>query len=230
MIQIRKSHERGHANHGWLDSRHTFSFANYYDPNFMGFSSLRVINEDIVAPGMGFATHPHKNMEILSYVLQGSIAHQDSMGNVKTFQAGEFQMMSAGTGVQHSEFNPSEQEILHFLQIWIQPNELNIPPRYEQKQFSSQEGATLILSPNAENGSIKVYQDMKLWRNQYSTSQQITLNLEKNRKYWLHMVRGSIKTAEYELSAGDALAISQENQLIFESRADTEFLLFDLPE
>ena len=160
MLQVRKANERGHANHGWLDSYHTFSFADYYDRNHMHFSDLRVINEDVVEPGMGFGTHPHKDMEILSYVLEGSIAHKDSMGNIKTFSAGEFQIMSAGTGVTHSEFNPNNVERLHFLQIWIMPNELGIQPRYNQKIFADQEGATLILSPNAEGESFKIYQDM----------------------------------------------------------------------
>lgn len=228
MLYIRKSNERGHANHGWLDSRHTFSFANYYDPNFMGFSDLRVINEDKVAPAQGFGTHPHRDMEIVSYVLGGTIAHKDSMGNVKTLPAGEFQIMSAGTGVTHSEFNFSQTDDLHFLQIWIMPNELGVTPRYDQKAFENKQGGTLILSPNAENGSFKIYQDMKLWRYQFakSTSQQI--DLDNHRNYWLQVVKGNLSVNEQAVAQGDGVAMSQETALAVFADDDCEFLLFDL--
>ncbi|WLF84450.1 pirin family protein [Moraxella sp. ZY210820] len=228
MLSIRKSEERGHANHGWLDARHSFSFANYYDPQHMGFSDLRVINEDRVAPTMGFGTHPHKNMEILTYVLNGSIAHKDSMGNVKEFHAGEFQIMSAGSGVTHSEFNPSDSEVLHLLQIWIMPNELNIAPRYDQKRFADQHGGTLILSPNADDGSFKVYQDMKLWRYQYATEQQQLIDLDVKRVYWLQMVKGKLTVNGQSLAQGDAIAVRQEQVLNVHTHSDAEFLLFDL--
>lgn len=228
MLTLRYAHERGKADHGWLESRHTFSFADYYDHRHMHFSDLRVINEDFVAPGMGFGTHPHKDMEILSYVLEGSIAHKDSMGNVKTFSAGEFQIMSAGTGVYHSEFNPSDTERLHFLQIWILPNEFGIKPRYDQKRFADQEGATLILSPNAEDGAFKIYQDMKLWRHQYRADQSVTLELNAGRNYWLQMVKGTLDINGVVLSACDAAAFNAERPVAIQSRTDVEFLLFDL--
>lgn len=228
MFHVRKSSERGYAYHGWLESQHTFSFAQYYDPQYMGFSDLRVINEDKVAAGQGFGTHPHKNMEILSYVLKGQIAHQDSMGHQQLVSAGEFQIMSAGSGVTHSEFNPSLHEDLHFLQIWIQPNQLNIPPRYAQKSFIQQDGATLILSPNEEEGSLKVYQDMRLWRHHYSVAQTQKLDLNPQRHYWLHMVAGQLLFQGIQLAAGDALAISEEQSALLEIEFPIEFLLFDL--
>lgn len=228
MLYIRKANERGHANHGWLDSNHTFSFANYYDPKFMGFSSLRVINEDRVKAGYGFGTHPHKNMEILSYVLDGTIAHKDSMGNVEELKAGEFQIMSAGTGVTHSEFNPSDTENLHFYQIWIMPNEMNIKPRYDQKAFENQKGGTLILSPNAENGSFKVYQDMKLWRYQFDANHTEAIKLDANRNYWLQVVKGEFTINGNTVKTSDGIAISEEALANIETNSDVEFLMFDL--
>lgn len=227
MLYIRKADERGHANHGWLDSYHTFSFANYYDPKFMGFSDLRVINEDRVIAGEGFGTHPHKDMEILSYVLSGTIAHKDSMGNVKTLPAGEFQIMSAGTGVTHSEYNYGDDE-LHFLQIWIVPNELGVTPRYDQKAFANQQGGTLILSPTAENDSFKIYQDMKLWRYQYDKNSNEIISLNNNRNYWLQIVKGNLNINGQTVQAGDGVALSQENVLDVVANDDSEFLLFDL--
>lgn len=228
MLQVRKANERGYANHGWLESYHTFSFADYYDRNHMHFSDLRVINEDLVVPTMGFGTHPHKDMEILSYVLKGTIAHKDSMGNVETFSAGEFQIMSAGTGVYHSEFNPSETEDLHFLQIWIMPNELGIKPRYDQKKFADKEGATLILSPNAKDESFKVYQDMKLWRHQYQADQAVEIELNSARNYWLQVVKGDLTVNGVVLSTFDAVGIRAEELAKIETSSDVEFLLFDL--
>lgn len=228
MWYIRRSEERGHLNHGWLDAYHSFSFGNYYDPNFMGFSDLRVINEDRIAPSMGFGAHPHKDMEILTYVLSGQIAHQDSMGNIKTFNAGEFQIMSAGSGVRHSEFNASDSETLHLLQIWILPNELGIAPRYAQKRFADQEGATLILSPDAADASFKVYQDMSLWRYQCAENSQHRIELQENRNYWLQMVKGSLSVNDSVLQQGDALAINQELLLSVQASQACEFLLFNL--
>ena len=174
MIYLRKANERGHANHGWLDSWHTFSFANYYDRDFMGFSALRVINEDRVIPGEGFGTHPHKDMEILTYVLEGNIEHKDSMGNKENVPAGEFQIMSAGTGITHSEYNPNSDQGLHFYQIWIMPNTVGITPRYDQRRFDTTVSKQLILSPDARDGSLKVFQDMTLWR----------WNLKKGEEAW----------------------------------------------
>lgn len=228
MLYIRKANERGHANHGWLDSFHTFSFAGYYDAKFMGFSNLRVINEDRVKAGFGFGTHPHNNMEILSYVLDGAIAHKDSMGNIETLKAGEFQIMSAGSGITHSEYNPSKQENLHFYQIWIEPNVRNIQPRYDQKAFENKQGATLILSPTAENGSFKVYQDMKLWRYQLEASQLENITLDPARNYWLQIVKGDLTINGKTANTSDGIAISQENLATIETTTNVEFLLFDL--
>ncbi|MFC0323555.1 pirin family protein [Gallibacterium melopsittaci] len=228
MLYIRKSAERGHANHGWLDSYHTFSFAGYYDPRFMGFSHLRVINEDRIMPSKGFGTHPHRNMEILTYVLEGTVAHKDSMGNIEELKAGECQIMSAGSGITHSEFNPSETEMLHLYQIWIEPNEMNITPRYAQKAFAEVEGATLILSPTAEANSFKVYQDMKLWRYQFKQTQQTSIPLEEKRHYWLQMIKGSAKINEQYVQAGDAIAVTNELALKIKIDNHVEFLLFDL--
>ena len=164
MIYIRKANDRGHANHGWLDSWHSFSFADYYDPDFMGFSALRVINDDKIAAGEGFPTHPHKDMEILTYVMEGAVAHQDSMGNKEQVNAGEFQIMSAGTGIRHSEFNAHQDRDLHLYQIWIIPDQKNLTPRYEQKAFDVPQGRQLVLSPDERDGSLKVFQDMTLTR------------------------------------------------------------------
>ncbi len=228
MHIIRPASDRGHANFGWLDSHHSFSFGNYYDPAHMGFSDLRVINEDRVTPGAGFGTHPHRDMEILSYVLDGAIAHKDSMGNVETVPAGEFQIMSAGTGVTHSEFNPLDAP-LHFLQIWIMPNQLGIDPRYDQKAFANAEGGTLILSPDARDNSLKVYQDMCLWRYQYSNdTADKQVSLDAKRRYWIQMVRGDITVNGDKLSAGDGMAIIDEQSLTISTHSDSEFLLFDL--
>ena len=182
MIYLRKANERGHANHGWLDSWHTFSFANYYDPNFMGFSALRVINDDVIDAGQGFGTHPHKDMEILTYVLEGAVEHQDSMGNKEQVPAGEFQIMSAGTGVRHSEYNPSKTDRLRLYQIWIIPEETGITPRYEQRRFDAAQGKQLVLSPDARDGSLKVYQDahkmrVSVTRRHYPTKRPALLRL-----------------------------------------------------
>ncbi|VEG69476.1 pirin-like protein [[Pasteurella] aerogenes] len=228
MFYVRKANERGHANHGWLDTNHSFSFDTYYDPRFMGFSDLRVINEDRIKPGFGFGAHPHNNMEILSYVLQGAIAHKDSMGNVQELKAGEVQIMSAGTGVVHSEYNPRDDEELHFYQIWIQPSVRNIQPRYDQKAFANKEGATLLLSPEAEGDSFKVYQDMKLWRYQLKANQQETIDLNRKRNYWLQMVKGEITVGGQKVTTSDGVAISKENAAAIETSTDAEFLFFDL--
>lgn len=227
MIIPRLSHERGLAEHGWLTSRHSFSFAEYYDPNFMGFSALRVINEDWIDAGMGFGMHPHRDMEILTYVLSGAVAHKDSMGNSETVPAGEFQLMSAGTGVRHSEFNPSDTDELHLYQIWVQPNQLGVTPRYEQARFEDKLGGTLILSPKGDEGSFTVYQDMKLWRYQLDDEQNVTL--DNQRAYWLQVAKGKVSVGDKSYQAGDALAIVDEHELVVKSSEFAEFLLFDLP-
>lgn len=228
MLQLRKAHERGNGSFDWLESYHTFSFANYYDPKHIHFSHLRVINEDFIAPNYGFGKHPHDNMEILTYVLSGRVAHEDSMGNKTEVKAGEFQIMSAGTGIFHSEVNPSSDETLHLYQIWIIPNQKDVTPRYSQDKFAPKEGATLILSPNAEDGSFKIYQDMKLWRYQYPTTKTEQVTLDSNRSYWLQVVRGNLTVNGIELTTSDALGIRQEDLLDINTQDDVEFLLFDL--
>lgn len=228
MLQVRKANERGYADHGWLKANHTFSFAGYYDPTHIHFSHLRVINEDFVAPAMGFGTHPHDNMEILTYVLEGRIAHKDSMGNVKEFNAGEFQFMSAGRGVTHSEFNPSDDEMLHLYQIWIIPNVKDKEPRYAQHRFTDKEGATLILSPTGEGESFQVYQDMQLWRYQYKAEQAVEIALDSARNYWLQVVKGDLTVNGVALSTSDAVGIRAEELANIETSSDVEFLLFDL--
>lgn len=228
MLQIRKAAERGNGSFDWLESYHTFSFANYYDPKHMHFSHLRVINEDFIAPNHGFGKHPHDNMEILTYVLNGRVAHQDSMGNQTEVKAGEFQIMSAGTGVFHSEINPDAEETLHLYQIWIIPNQKDVTPRYSQDKFVDKEGATLILSPNADEDSFKIYQDMKLWRYQYLAEKSVQITLNPNRSYWLQVVRGNLSVNDIELSTSDALGIRQEISIDINSQSEVEFLLFDL--
>ncbi|AHG76925.1 pirin family protein [Mannheimia varigena] len=228
MLQLRKANERGSGSFDWLESYHTFSFANYYDPKHIHFSHLRVINEDFIVPNYGFGKHPHDNMEILTYVLSGRVAHEDSMGNKTEVKAGEFQIMSAGTGIFHSEVNPSSDETLHLYQIWIIPNQKDVTPRYSQDKFAPKEGATLILSPNAEEGSFKIYQDMKLWRYQYPTEKSEQIALNPNRSYWLQVVKGNLSVNGVELSTSDALGIRQETALEIAAQDDVEFLLFDL--
>lgn len=229
MIYLRRANDRGHANHGWLDSWHTFSFANYYDPDFMGFSALRVINEDVIAPGQGFGTHPHKDMEILTYVLSGTVEHQDSMGNKEQIPAGEFQIMSAGSGVRHSEYNASNEQPLHLYQIWIIPESTGIAPRYEQRRFDQRQGSQLVLSPDARDGSLKVYQDMTLSRWALRASDSETLSLQPERRYWLQVVNGDISVNGQAASTSDALAIWDEAQLTLNASSEAEVLLFDLP-
>jgi len=229
MIYVRKAEERGHANHGWLDSWHTFSFASYYDANFMGFSALRVINEDVIAGGQGFGTHPHKDMEILTYVLSGTVEHQDSMGNKEQIPAGEFQIMSAGTGVRHSEYNASESEPLHLYQIWIMPERNGIEPRYDQRRFPDVQGRQLVLSPDARDGSLKVYQDMTLSRWVLSAGEQDNVAIEAGRRIWIQVVKGDVTVNGHPVTTSDALAIWDENALTLEASTTAEVLLFDLP-
>jgi len=231
MLQIRKSQDRGYADHGWLKSFHSFSFAGYHDPRFMGWGNLRVINEDRVAPGMGFGKHGHRNMEIISYVLSGELAHEDSMGNVKAIPPGDVQRMSAGTGVMHSEFNHAKDQTTHFLQIWIEPNVLDIPPSYEQKTVvatEKQEKWCLIASPNGAQNSVKIHADAKIYAGLFNSAQAIQYNLEPMRKAYVHLIRGSLKVNGQLLSAGDALLASNEPQISISEGADAEALLFDL--
>lgn len=229
MIYLRKAQDRGHANHGWLDSWHTFSFANYYDANFMGFSALRVINEDVIEAGQGFGTHPHKDMEILTYVLSGTVEHEDSMGNKEQIPAGEFQIMSAGTGVRHSEYNASKEAPLHLYQIWIIPEKNGITPRYDQRRFDDVEGRQLVLSPDAREGSLKVYQDMTLSRWVLKQGEQDTVNVDAGRRVWIQVVNGDVTVNGEQATTSDAFAIRDEPNLDITAASDSEILLFDLP-
>jgi quercetin 2,3-dioxygenase len=233
MIQVRKSKERGHANHGWLDTYHTFSFADYYDPNFMGFRSLRVINEDRVAPGRGFGMHGHTNMEILTYVLQGSIAHKDSMGHQEVLGPNEIQRMSAGTGVKHSEFNPSITEPLHLFQIWIEPATMGTTPGYEQIRFDPEEKKNKLkrlAGPTAATGEARINQDAQVFVAELAKGINIPYSLDSQRAAWLHVVRGSVDVNGNELRAGDAAAVTGEKQLTLTGLhpEPSEILLFDL--
>ena len=228
MITVRRSHERGHAQHGWLDSRFSFSFADYYDPRHMGVSVLRVINEDWIKPGTGFDTHPHRDMEIISYILEGSIEHQDSMGVHSTLKAGEFQVMSAGTGIRHSEFNPSDSVTLHLLQVWIQPNKKGLTPRYAQQDYSDTQGITLIVSADGRNGSLPIQQQANLYKLSLSHETQ-TFTATRARTYYLQVARGSLDLNGTCLEAGDGATITDETLLNLEAKKTTEGLLFELP-
>ncbi|MBD8215509.1 pirin family protein [Erwinia persicina] len=229
MIYLRKAQDRGHANHGWLDSYHTFSFADYYDANFMGFSALRVINEDVIDGGQGFGTHPHKDMEILTYVLSGTVEHQDSMGNKEQIPAGEFQIMSAGTGVRHSEYNASKDVPLHLYQIWIIPEKTGIEPRYAQRRFDDVQGRQLVLSPDARDGSLKVFQDMTLSRWALKADEQGSVDIAVGRRIWIQVVKGDVTVNGEAATTSDAFAIWDEKSLSVAASSDAEILLFDLP-
>ena len=232
MLEVRKADDRGIANFGWLDSRHTFSFGHYHDPRHMGFGPLLVINEDKVTPAKGFGTHGHRDMEIISYVLDGELAHKDSMGNGSVLRYGDVQRMSAGTGVMHSEFNHSSDKQVHFLQIWIQPSVQGIPPSYEEKHFDTTSKAgklRLIASPDGEQGSVTIHQDAKLYASILQASQEITHTLAAGRSAYLHLIRGKIKANGMVLHTGDALKIQAETLITINEAEDAELLLFDLP-
>jgi len=230
MISIRRSHERGGANFGWLDSKHTFSFGSYYDERHMGFSALRVINDDRVTPGAGFDTHGHRDMEIISYVLDGEIAHKDSEGNVATLPAGEFQLMSAGSGIRHSEFNPSRTKGLHFLQIWIQPNVYGEAPGYQQKDFGSNPGLTLAISPDGEAGSLVIKQDARIYQLLLAPSETAQLNTNTDRHYYVHVIDGELTIAGETVKPGDGVKLADISSLQLNARAQAvKALVFDLP-
>lgn len=229
MFEMRYAADRGKADFGWLQSQHTFSFASYYDPAQMGFSALRVINDDKVAPGAGFDTHGHKDMEILSLVLTGKIAHKDSAGNTEVLPAGEFQLMSAGRGIYHSEFNASNAEDLKFLQIWIQPNQFGGEPGYQQKDFGQDEGLTLILSPDGREGSLTVRQNAFLYQLILSQAGQQQLPLAAGRKVYIHLITGELEVSGYTLQPGDGIKISEQTALQLTATADSKALIFDLP-
>ncbi len=229
MITIRKAEERGHANYGWLDTYHTFSFAQYYDPQQINFRSLRVINEDKVIGGKGFHTHGHQDMEILTYVLAGELEHQDSLGTGSVIRNGEIQRMSAGTGIKHSEFNHSATNLLHLLQIWIIPDQKNLEPSYEQKAIKfSPHTLQLIASPTGAGNAVKVHQDVNLYAGILPLGQSLTHSLAPSRYGWLQVARGQINLNGVYLQVGDGAAISEETSLAIQSLEDSEILLFDL--
>lgn len=231
MITIRPAAARGHAQHGWLDSYHTFSFSNYYDPAQMGFRSLRVINEDRIAPSQGFGTHSHSDMEIITVVLDGAIAHQDSIGNADTIRPGEVQRMTAGTGISHSEYNPSDTDLTHLLQIWILPDRQGLPPSYEQIAIplaARQGKLKLIASPDGRDGSVTVHQDLQLLTAILAPQQQIDYELESDRYAWLQITRGEVTIDGHTLIAGDGAAIDRQTHISLHANADSEILLFDL--
>ena len=231
MITIRPSAERGGGNHGWLNTKHTFSFSDYWDPTWMGFRSLRVINEDRVAPNTGFPTHPHRDMEIITYVLSGKLEHKDSLGTGSVILPGDGQRMTAGSGIRHSEFNPSTTEPVHFLQIWILPEKAALPPSYEQKSFPEEQKRgklRLIASHDAREGSVKIHQDAKLYVSLLKPDEEVTHQLAKERYGWLQVARGAVKLNGKKLNQGDGAAISDETMLTLKATEDAEVLLFDL--
>ncbi len=232
MIEIRRGSERGHARHGWLESYHSFSFADYYDPEHMGYSALRVINEDRVQPGTGFGTHGHRDMEIISYVLEGALAHQDSMGNGSTIVPGDVQRMSAGRGVTHSEFNHEKNATTHFLQIWIEPSARGIAPGYEQKNFdaAAKRGRLrLVASPDGADGSVTIHQDVRVYAGLFDGAERATHALAPGRKAYLHLARGKLAVNGTLLEAGDAVKMSGVAEISLQQGAGAEALLFDLP-
>jgi redox-sensitive bicupin YhaK (pirin superfamily) len=229
--EIRRSQERGHAQHGWLDSFHSFSFAGYHDPAHMGFGPLRVINEDRVQPGMGFGTHGHRDMEIISYVLSGGLAHKDSMGNGSVIRPGDVQRMSAGTGVHHSEYNASEEEPVHFLQIWIEPARRGIAPGYEEKRFDAESKRgrlRLIASPDGAEGSVTIHQDARLYAALLDGSDQVGFQQHAGRRTYVHIVRGKATVNGQALSGGDAMKLEGAQRVQVSGARDAEILLFDL--
>src|SRR5450759_903207 len=231
MLKLRKSEERGYADHGWLKSYHSFSFANYYDPNHMGWGNLRVINEDRIEPGTGFGKHSHRNMEIISYVLSGELAHQDSMGNIKGIPPGDVQRMSAGTGVTHSEFNHAKGQVTHFLQIWIEPNVQEIPPGYEQKTIpvaEKQGTLRLVASPNGENGSVVIHADAKLYAGLFDGNKNAGLDIYPHRKAYVHLIQGELVVNGQKITAGDAVLLEEESHIQITNANKAEVLVFDL--
>jgi redox-sensitive bicupin YhaK (pirin superfamily) len=232
MIKVRRSNDRGHTNLSWLDSRHTFSFGDYYDPQHMGFSDLRVINEDRVIPGVGFPTHSHRDMEIVTYVLEGALAHRDSTGTSSVIQAGDVQRMSAGSGISHSEYNASQSEPVHFLQIWILPGETGLKPGYEQRAFELGNNPgkwVLIAAQNSRNRALKVHQAVELYLAAISNGQELSYRLKPDRKAWLQIMRGSATANGTPLDTGDGAGVSEEQLLKLAASGNTEVLLFDLP-
>jgi redox-sensitive bicupin YhaK (pirin superfamily) len=232
MIKKRPANERGGGDHGWLDTRHTFSFSDYQDPEHMGFRALRVINEDRVEAGQGFGMHAHRDMEIISYVLEGGLGHKDSLGNGSVLRPGEFQCMTAGTGIRHSEFNPSETEPVHFYQIWILPDRPGHPPSYDQKSFpvaERQGRLRLVASPDGRDGSLNIHQDVLVFLASLEGGQQVTHSLRSSRYAWLQILRGAVQLGGVALVAGDGAALSDESSLAITAAGPAEVMLFDLP-
>jgi len=232
MLQVRHSESRGKANHGWLDSKHSFSFGHYYDPEHVGFGPLLVINEDRVQGGQGFGTHGHRDMEIISYVLDGALEHKDSMGTGSVLHYGDVQRMSAGTGVRHSEFNHNRDELVHFLQIWIQPNQVGIPPSYEEKNFTPESKLgklALIASPDGRNGSVLIHQNAEIYASIMNEGDSLQHALKAGRNGYVHVIRGAVTVNGVPLKAGDALKISDEAAITLEQAEAAELLVFDLP-
>ena len=231
MIQIRKASDRGHANHGWLNTYHTFSFSTYRDPNHMGFRSLRVMNEDWVAAGQGFGTHPHQDMEIVTYVLEGALEHKDSMGNGEVLYPGEFQRMTAGTGITHSEFNPSAGEPVHLYQIWLYPDQKGLTPSYEQKRFPEagrENQLRLVASRDATNGSLRIHQDACIFLSKLEAGNEVSHPIEPGRHAWLQVLRGAVTLDNHSLTTSDGAAISGEAKVTIRATTDAEIMLFDL--
>lgn len=231
MLTLRKAGDRGHANHGWLDTFHTFSFSSYYDPRHMGFRALRVINDDRVEAGAGFPTHPHEDMEIITYILDGALQHRDSMGTGSIIRPGDVQRMSAGTGVTHSEFNASKDEEVHLLQIWLMPEREGITPSYEEKHFAKAERSNvlkLVASRGGQQGSIHVNQDVSLYASLLDKNATVEHVIPKGRHVWLHLARGGLRVNDVAMKTGDAVAVSSEDKLQITATEDSEFLLFDL--
>jgi redox-sensitive bicupin YhaK (pirin superfamily) len=232
MLDVRKAEDRGHADHGWLRSHHTFSFANYYDPRFTGFGPLLVINDDTVEGGKGFPAHSHRDMEIISYVLEGALQHKDNMGNGSVMRPGDVQRMSAGTGVSHSEYNASKDETVHFLQIWIQPEKRGLPSGYEQKYFSAEEKRgklRLVASRDGADGSVRIQQDARIYASVLKDGDSVVHAFEAGRVGWVHVARGTLSLNGVSLKAGDGVAISDERSVELSASDEAEVLLFDLP-
>jgi redox-sensitive bicupin YhaK (pirin superfamily) len=229
-MKIRKANERGHASHGWLDTYHTFSFADYYDPQWMGFRSLRVINDDLVMPGMGFGTHPHRDMEIVTYILSGALEHNDSMGNGRVIRTGDVQYMAAGTGVRHSEFNPSQEEAVHLLQIWILPDTRGVTPRYAEKSFANTPAGALhlVTSKTGRDGSIEIHQDADLWLAKLEPGQRVTHTLASGRHAWVHVAEGEVSINGQTLEGGNAAIFDKATAIDVQATKPAQVLLFDL--
>ena len=232
MIEVRHARDRGHADHGWLVSDHSFSFADYHDPAHMGFGPLRVINEDRVAPGMGFGTHGHRDMEIISYVLEGALGHKDSMGNGSAIRPGDVQRMSAGTGVRHSEFNEQKQDTTHFLQIWIEPDRRGIAPSYEEKNFPEAQKRgrlRLVASPDGRDGSVLIHQQATVHAGLFDGDERATLAIENGRRAYVHVARGTVRVNGHALAAGDAIKLIGEREVTIDDGDGAEVLVFELP-